>query len=46
MVKKGNKNVKVEVVEDHITILKEPESIYLSHVTATSGTGQQIATEI
>ena len=37
MVKKGNKNVKVEVVEDHITILKKPESIYLGHLTATSG---------
>ena len=33
-------------MEDHITILKEPESIYLGHLTATSGTGQQIATEI
>ena len=29
-------------MEDHITIIKDPELIYLGHFTATSDTGQQI----
>lgn len=35
-----------KVKEEHITLIEEPESFYLDHLTPTSGSAQDIASEI
>ena len=40
---KGNKKHKQEIVEEHITLLEEPGSKYICHLSPTKGSGDKIA---
>ena len=42
-VEKGNKKLKKEIVEEHITILEEPGSKYIGHISPSKGSGYSIA---
>lgn len=44
--KKGNKFYKKTVVEEHISLVKEPDSSFLGHVTPAFGTGKAIKDSI
>lgn len=46
MEKKGGKYHKQIIMEEHISLIKEPGSIYLGHITPTSGTSKAIVKEI
>lgn len=44
--KKAGKSYKAIIVEEHISLIKEPGSIYLGHITPTAGTAKFIEREI
>lgn len=43
---KDGRNYRKEVLEEHISILTEPESLFLGHITPKSGTGKEISSSI
>lgn len=45
-VKERNKSSNKEIIEDHVTILQEPGSIYIGHITPNSVSAQDMASEI
>ena len=42
----SNKRARIEVIEEHVTILDEPDNKYLGHVVPTSGNSKDIANGI
>ena len=44
--KKGQKKAKNIIQEEHITVLKEPGSKHVSHLTPKSGSSEDIASEL
>lgn len=46
IVKKGTKRYKQVVIEEHVSVIKEPESIYVGYVTPLQGTAKAIETSI
>ncbi|GBP96300.1 Protein FAM200A [Eumeta japonica] len=46
IVKKGTKRYKQVVIEEHVSVIKEPESIYVGYVTPLQGTAKVIEISI
>lgn len=46
MIKQGAKYYRKTILEEHISLIKEPGSIYLGHITPTTGTSKMIVKEI
>ncbi|GBP41993.1 Putative AC transposase [Eumeta japonica] len=46
IVKKGTKRYKQVVIEEHVSVIKEPESIYVGYVTPLQGTAKAIEISI
>lgn len=44
--KKGQKHYKELIIEEHISLIKEPDSTYLGYITPTAGTAKFIEREI
>ena len=43
MIKKGRKLAKSTVIEEHITLVEEPQSKYIGHITVVNGSSKTIA---